>query len=166
MHIDVSFIREKKASQNVKKMKNIRKTNIHHLKRMVNIHICHKTSSYFLIPTPKTILLCIYQTLYLFSKPLKQINRYLISLSPPLHMLSTTFTLMKHIDNSMKILINFHLNAHAPFVLNHILEDISEIWTKCTTALDASLKQRVIASHYQTTWTLLLSELSFCLFHK
>ena len=63
-------------------------------------------------------------------------------------------------------LINFHLNAHAPFVLNHILEYISTIPTTCIAAPDVSLKQRVIASHYETTWTLVLNQLSLYLFHK
>ena len=150
MHVDVSFIRQKKASQNVKKIKNRRRTNIPRLKR----------------PTPKTILLCNYQTLYLLSKPLKQIHPYLIALTPPSHMLSAMFILIKHIEISVQILINFHLNAHAPFVLNHILEYISTIRTKCIVAPDAYLKQKVIASHYQTTWTLILSQLPLHLFHK
>lgn len=155
-----------KKSQNVKKTKRRRKTNNHRSKCMVNIHIFHQTSPYFPIPTPKTILLCNYQTLYLFNKPLKQIHPYLIALTPPLHMFSTTFTLMKHIENSVQRLINLHLNAHVSFFLNHISEYISTIRTKCIATLDTYLKQRVIASHYQTTWILVLSQLSSCLFHK
>ena len=141
MHITVSFIRQKKASENVKNTKNRRKTNIPHLKW----------------PTPKKILPCNYQTLYLLSKPLKQIHPCLIALTPPSHMLSTMFILIKHIEISVQRLINFHLNAHAPFVLNHILEYISAIPTTCIAAPDASLKQRVITYHYQTTWTLVLN---------
>lgn len=117
-------------------------------------------------PTLKTILPCNYQTLCLLNKPLKQIHPCLIALTPPSHMLSTTFILIKHIKISVQRLINFHPNAHAPFVLNHILGYISAIPTTCIVALDASLKQRFIASHYQTTWTLVLSQLSLHLFHK
>ena len=140
----------KKASQNFKKTKSRRKTNIPRLKW----------------PTSKTILPCNYQTLYLLNKPLKQIHPYLIALTPPSHMLSATFILIKHIEISMQRLINFHLNAHAPFVLNHILEYISTIPTTCIAAPDASLKQRVIASRYQTTWTLVLNQLPLHLFHR
>ena len=146
----MSFTKQKKTSQNVKNTENKRVTNLPRLK----------------CPTLKTILPYNYQTLYLLSKPLKQIHPCLISLTPPPHMLSTTFILMKHIEIFVQILINFHMNAHASFVLNHILEYISAIPTKCITTPNASLKQRVIASHYQTTWTLVLNQLSLHLFHK
>ena len=95
-------------------------------------------------PTLKTILPCNYQTLYLLSKPLKQIHPCLIALTPPLHMLSAMFILIKHIEISVQSLINFHLNSHAPFVLNHILEYISAIRTKCI--VDPDNKEKGVAA--------------------
>lgn len=150
MHGVVSFTKQEKTSGNVKKTKNRRKANLPRLKW----------------PTLKTILPCNYRTLYLLSKPLKQIHPLLIALTPPSRMLSTTFILIKHIEIFVQRLINFHLNAHAPFVLNHIWEYISAIPTTCIAAPNASLKQRGIASHYQTTWTLVLNQLPLHLFHR
>ena len=152
----------------------------------MEIHNYHQT-----ILTPKAILFPILQIDHLLSKPLhqihpnlirhqpplhmlsttlmimmfKQIHPYLIQPLHPLHMLSTTFILMMHNVNSVKNLIGFNLNHHAPFVLNPILESISACRTKSIVATDACLK-KITVSHYQTTWTLVLNNLSWLLFHK